>query len=375
MSLGGGAITPISRKQSLNTRSSTEAELVAADGAAGPMLWTKQFLQAQGYPVMHNVLYQDNKSAILLETNGRESAGKRSRHLNIRMFFITDQVKKGNIDIQYCLHGRKFEKFRKQIMNPSNGIQKMQSDNINSGLATVGHQESVDSNESDLNGSGIPQSVAENHHDDGWTLVKAKPKSKAKGRRKLPPWAILILPSKPVPHSWRITITLDTSWVGQLVITDVPLLKFEKATFLDLSSIVIAATIRSGMIDKNYKGGIWNFMIDPDYLARRRNLPNTFSLNFPSTGSTPWPALRGPRSIAEFFNDEFGDDSLFSTQVSVKQGHTQYIANILDDHRLSTAASVGTLERCPTPTHFGKEASVGMSEQTFREGRWIHLVC
>jgi hypothetical protein len=116
------------------------------------------------------------------------------------MFFITDKVKKGNIDIHYRptddmtfdymtkpLHGRKFEKFRKQIMNPSNGVQTMQPDNTNSGLATVGHQECVDSNESDLNGSGIPQSVAENHHDDGWTLLKAKPKSKAKGKLKLPP--------------------------------------------------------------------------------------------------------------------------------------------------------------------------------------------
>jgi hypothetical protein len=64
MSLGGGAITSISRKQSLSKRSSTEAELVAADDAAGPMLWSKQFLQAQGYPVMHNIMYQDNKSAI-----------------------------------------------------------------------------------------------------------------------------------------------------------------------------------------------------------------------------------------------------------------------------------------------------------------------
>jgi hypothetical protein len=102
-----------------------------------------------------------------------------------------------------------------------------------------------------------------------------------------------------------------------------------------------------------------NFMIDPNYLARRRNLPNTFSLNFPSTGSAPWPALRGPRSIAEFFNDEFGDDSVFSTQASEKQGHTRCIANILDDHSLSTAVSVGTLERCPTPTHIGEEASEG----------------
>jgi hypothetical protein len=97
-------------------------------------------------------------------------------------------------------------------------------------------------------------------------------------------------------------------------------------------------------------------MIDPNYLARRRNLPSNFSLNFPSPGSTPWPAFRGTRSIAEFFHDEFGDNSLFSTQVSVKQGHTQCIANILDDHRPSTASSIGTLERCPTPTNIGEEA-------------------
>ena len=34
-----------------------------------------------------NILYQDNKSAILLESNGRTSAGKHSRALNVRYFF------------------------------------------------------------------------------------------------------------------------------------------------------------------------------------------------------------------------------------------------------------------------------------------------
>jgi hypothetical protein len=90
MTMGGGAITTISRKQGLNTRSSTEAEIVAADEVAGPMLWTKQFVEAQSYPVARNTLYQDNRSAMLLETIGRQSACKRSRHLNIRMFFVTD---------------------------------------------------------------------------------------------------------------------------------------------------------------------------------------------------------------------------------------------------------------------------------------------
>ena len=128
--LGKGSLTNISRKQGLNTRSSTEAEVVAADEVVGPMLWTGLFLEAQGYPLKENILYQDNRSAMLLETNGHKSAGKCSRHLNIRYFFVADQQEKGHIKIEYCptdemvadyftkpLHGAKFQCFRKEIMN------------------------------------------------------------------------------------------------------------------------------------------------------------------------------------------------------------------------------------------------------------------
>jgi len=76
--MGQGAITAISRKQNINTRSSTEAELVTADDVIGPMIWTRNFLEAQGYLVQDNVLFQDNKSTILLEENGQKSVGKRS---------------------------------------------------------------------------------------------------------------------------------------------------------------------------------------------------------------------------------------------------------------------------------------------------------
>ena len=114
----------------MNTRSSTEAELVGADEAIGPMMWTLLFLKEQGYELEQNILCQDNKSTILLEKNGRSSAGKRSRHLNIRLFFITNQIKKGHVNIEYCptdemtadylskpVVGQKFEKFRQTIMN------------------------------------------------------------------------------------------------------------------------------------------------------------------------------------------------------------------------------------------------------------------
>ena len=90
----------------------------------------KLFLEAQGYGIKKNILYQDNKSTILLEQNGRKSSGKRTRHLNIRYFFLTDQIEKVHINIEYCptddmlgdymskpLQGKKFREFRRQILN------------------------------------------------------------------------------------------------------------------------------------------------------------------------------------------------------------------------------------------------------------------
>ena len=86
----------------MNTRSSTEAELVGADEAMSPMIWIALFMESQGYPIIKNILYQDNTSTILLEKNDRKSARQRTQHLNIRLFYIMDQHKRGNIKIKYC---------------------------------------------------------------------------------------------------------------------------------------------------------------------------------------------------------------------------------------------------------------------------------
>ena len=129
MTFGQGAVQSLSRKQKLNTKSSTTAELVGADDASTMILWTKLFMEEQGYGIDKNILFQDNKSTILLEENGRQSSSKRTRALNIRYFFLTDQIKKGNLSVAYCptddmiadymmkpLQGTKFEKFRNDIM-------------------------------------------------------------------------------------------------------------------------------------------------------------------------------------------------------------------------------------------------------------------
>ena len=116
-------VQSLSKKQKLNTRSSTEAKLLGADNVATQIFWTKHFMEAQGYMIKENILHQDNKSTILLQENGRKSARKRSRALNVG-YFLTDQVKKGNVRITYCptdnmtadnmtkpLQGKKFHKF------------------------------------------------------------------------------------------------------------------------------------------------------------------------------------------------------------------------------------------------------------------------
>jgi hypothetical protein len=129
MTYGQGTPMSMSRKQKLNTRSSTEAELVGPDDLSTLILWTRLFMMCQGYDIDKNILYQDNKSTILLEENGKKSSSKRTRALNIRYFFLTDQIAKGNLIVEYCpttemiadyfskpLQGKLFQKFRRSIM-------------------------------------------------------------------------------------------------------------------------------------------------------------------------------------------------------------------------------------------------------------------
>ena len=75
-------------------------------------------------------MFQDNQSAILLEKNGKKSSSKRTRHINIRYYFITDRIKNEKLQIEYCptdnmvadyftkpLQGKNFFQFRNNIMN------------------------------------------------------------------------------------------------------------------------------------------------------------------------------------------------------------------------------------------------------------------
>jgi hypothetical protein len=90
LTMGRGFPISVSTKQRLNTKSSTESELVGVDDMMPVTLCTCYFLLEQGYGVIENLLLQDNRSLILLERNGRASSGKCTRHINIHYFLISD---------------------------------------------------------------------------------------------------------------------------------------------------------------------------------------------------------------------------------------------------------------------------------------------
>jgi hypothetical protein len=132
ISMGHGVVHGKSSKQKLNTKSSTEAEVVGASDYIPWTLWAKRFLQEQGYNLKRNIFYQDNESAMKIEKNRRKSCGEKSRHIHIRYFFIKDILQQEDIALLHCpmermiadfftkpLQGALFRKMRDVIMGLS----------------------------------------------------------------------------------------------------------------------------------------------------------------------------------------------------------------------------------------------------------------
>ena len=129
LTMGKGFAVTVSKAHRLNVQSSTEGEIVSVDDCLSLVLWSREFMIAQGYGCNRNIILQDNKSSVLMEINGKASSGKRTRHMNIRFFNITDRVEKGEAEIMWvpredmvadyltkALQGAEFCCFRDLIM-------------------------------------------------------------------------------------------------------------------------------------------------------------------------------------------------------------------------------------------------------------------
>jgi hypothetical protein len=122
ITLDRGPVFAKSTVQRLNTVSSAESELVALSESAGQVLWTREFLQHQGYAVSPAKIFEDNQSAI--------SNSPRTRHIAVRYYFISDRMKSGEIAIEYLntaemiadiltkpMQGAQFVRLRNLLLN------------------------------------------------------------------------------------------------------------------------------------------------------------------------------------------------------------------------------------------------------------------
>jgi hypothetical protein len=114
-----GAVHCKSAKQQIVTKSSTEAELVALSDSASQGLHTRSFLTAQGYQCGPVTVYQDNMSCMALIERGR-SAAERTRHIDIRHFWMKERVDMGEAIIKHL--GTK-EMYANLLTKPLQGAQ------------------------------------------------------------------------------------------------------------------------------------------------------------------------------------------------------------------------------------------------------------
>ena len=118
-----------STKQKLNTKSTTESEVVGASDYMPDTIWLLRFLEGQGYKAERCALMQDNESAIKIIRHGKKSGGRRTRHMDIRFFFVGDRLHGEGMEVIYCptesmladyftkpLQGALFKKLRRVIM-------------------------------------------------------------------------------------------------------------------------------------------------------------------------------------------------------------------------------------------------------------------
>ena len=132
ISMGSGYVCWKSSKQSLTTKSSTEAELVAVSDQSALLFQAERFLLAQGITPKSKIIYQDNKSTIQLLKNKRSSS-QRTAHINTKYFFLREKYENKEIDIVHmptdlmtadiltkALQGRVFHNQSRSILGECN---------------------------------------------------------------------------------------------------------------------------------------------------------------------------------------------------------------------------------------------------------------
>ena len=128
-----GSIWARSYQQKLVSRASAESELQAIDSSTVDIEWVRWWLNHMGYQQKApTIVYEDNQSTIQLAHTG--GGFQRSKHLNMRYFYVRQAVEEHSIRLQYIPTGDQtadiltkvissptlFYKLRSQLLNCAN---------------------------------------------------------------------------------------------------------------------------------------------------------------------------------------------------------------------------------------------------------------
>lgn len=129
ISVGGGPVHVSASKQKLNSKSSTESELIGLSDSLSQVLWIRDFLIDQGYDLGPAIVKQDNQSTMIMANKGI-STSERTRHIGIRYFWVKDRIESNEISLEYLetenmiadiltkpLQGSHFRRMRGLLLN------------------------------------------------------------------------------------------------------------------------------------------------------------------------------------------------------------------------------------------------------------------
>ena len=129
ISIGGGPVHVSASKQKLNSKSSTEAELIGLSDSLSQVLWIRDFLLEQGHALGPAAVKQDNQSTMIMANKGI-STSERTRHIGIRYFWVRDRIESKEVSLEYLetenmvadiltkpLQGSHFRRMRGLLLN------------------------------------------------------------------------------------------------------------------------------------------------------------------------------------------------------------------------------------------------------------------
>ena len=165
--LGGSITNWLSKSQSMVTRSSTEAEYVAAVLNASELKFMQMFLEEVFYVTTPGIMLEDNMGCIFLVRN--KQMGPRTKAIQIRMHWIREAFEKEELTIDYV----KSEENESDIMtkNVTEQLQKKFSERLRNGTLRIYEQwnsivQSVDGLHRDTIGEAVEQSNSNVHESD-----------------------------------------------------------------------------------------------------------------------------------------------------------------------------------------------------------------